>query len=163
MNRPMRTITLITGCALLLAGCMKDTEELAQDMGVLPSTCGSAGARMQATIDGSSYCATGQVIATSDGSSAVVTGVSLLGTTLVLQLDSLGLGTQAMTEASNGLLYMENGTSYTIMSPDQGSLSITHVDTVARALKADFEAVLRNEMSGATRAVQGSLDVVWAE
>ena len=159
----MRICIALASLAITLTGCIKDAEEIAQDTGVLPSTCGTQGARLQANVNGSVYCANGQVVATGNGASAVITRVSLMGTTLIVQVDSLGLGAQPITEASNGLLYMENGTSYTIMPPDQGQLNITMLDTAARALTASFSATLRNEMSGSTRAVQGELDVIWTE
>ncbi len=159
----MRYPVLGLVAALALTACMKDAEDVAQDSGVLPSTCGSPGNRLQATVDGGSYCANGQVVATGDGASVVVTGVSLLGTTLILQIDSLSIGTQAITEASNGLLYLENGTSYVVMPTEAGSITITEADTSARTLKAHFNATLRNEMSGAARQVQGQVDVAWTE
>jgi hypothetical protein len=157
----MRLIVAIAGIALCITGCMKDTEELAQDTGVLPSSCGTQGARLQAVVNGSSYCANGQIVATGNGESAMITGVSLLGTTLVVQVDSLGLGTQPITEATNGMLYMENGTSYVVMPPDAGVLNIMHLDTAARTLKASFSAMLRNEMSGNSRTVEGTMDILW--
>lgn len=159
----MRLTIAFCSLSLLLAACAKEAEDLAQDSGVLPSSCGSAGARLQATIGGASYCANGQVIATGDGASVVVTGVSLLGTTLIVQIDSVATGAFTVTEAANSLLYMENGTSYTLLPPDAGTITITHADTLARSLKADFSATLRNEMSGASRSVQGQLDVVWTD
>ncbi|MBK9175128.1 MAG: hypothetical protein IPM46_02090 [Flavobacteriales bacterium] len=148
---------------ILLGSCLKDTEELAQDTGLLPSSCGSTGARLQATVGGSSYCANGQLIATGDGSSVLITGISLAGTTLIVQVDSLGTGIQAITEASNGLLYMENGNTYVVQPSEPGVLTITEADTTARILKASFSANLRNEMSGISRSVQGELDVVWSD
>lgn len=156
--------TLIALSAIVLLGsCLKDTEELAQDTGLLPSTCGSTGARLQATVGGSTYCANGQLIATGDGSSVLITGLSLSGTTLIVQVDSLVAGTQAITEASNGVLYMENGNTYVVHPNEPGSLIISEADTAARILKATFNANLRNEMSGVSRNVQGEVDVVWSD
>lgn len=163
----MRTIfrrsLLIAGLLPLLASCLKDSEDLAQQAGLLPESCGSAGARLQATIGGSSYCASGHVQAVGDAHGVVVTGVSLAGVTLIVQLDSVALGTQAITEAANGILYMENGTAYTVLPGQSGALTITAADTAAHALKAGFSATLGNELSGQTRAIQGDLDVIWAD
>lgn len=156
-------LLLFATTSILFGACLKDSEEIAQDAGILPAGCGADGARIQATVDGSSYCASAQVHAVGDGQSVIITGVGLTGTTLVLQVDSLALGTQAMTEASNGLLYMENGTSYTVMPGAAGSISITQLDTSAHTIKASFGATLHNEMSGSSRALSGSVDVQWTE
>jgi hypothetical protein len=152
----MRTSTIallislaLTGC---LTACVKDTEDLAQDLGVIPNGCGSDGARFQATVDGNSYCASAQVIATGEGFSVTVTGVDLTGNTLVLQ---------EMTEASNGLLYMESGTTYVMLPGNTGTLTITEADTTAHILKATFDAILHNDASGDARHLAASLDVVY--
>ena len=153
--RPVAVLALL----LLLASCAKDTEDIAQETVILPATCGSDGARIQATIDGSAYCGSAQVLATGDEGTVIATGVDLLGNTLIVQADSLALGIQPITEANNGLLYMQSGTPYAVMGGDPGTLTIIAVDTIAHILQASFSATLHNEMSGATRNVQGSMDV----
>ena len=49
----MRLNNTLSFCAmsalLLLTGCAKESLDVAQDVGLLPSTCGSDGARLQAT------------------------------------------------------------------------------------------------------------------
>lgn len=160
---PMKQLAYLALASIVLSSCLKDTEELAQDTGLLPSGCGSNGARVQASVDGASYCAGAQVLATGDGQSVIVTGVGLTGTTLIIQIDSLATGTQPMTEASNGLLYMENGSSFIIMPDQPGSISVTQLDTAARTIKATFDATVHNEMSGGSRAIVGSLDVQWTD
>ena len=149
--------------AMLATACTKESEDIALTTGILPSTCGALGARLQATISGDAYCANGQVLATGDGLSVIVTGVSISGSTLVLQVDSIGLGTQFITEASNGLLYMESGSSYVVLPGQVGSITVTQADTSARVLKASFTANLGNEMSGQSVALQGDVDVIWTD
>jgi hypothetical protein len=90
-----------------------------------------------------------------------VTGVDMLGNTLVLQVDTLGVGTHAVTEAENSILYMQTGTSYTAMGDEAGTLTITAIDTVARHLAATFDVTLHNDVSGAARAITGSVDVTY--
>jgi len=148
---------------LLATSCAKDAAELAQDVGVIPAGCGANGARMQATIDGASYCASAHVHAIGTDDAVVVTGVDLAGNTLVLQADTLGVGDHLISEAQNGLLYMHMGTAYVVGPQQTGTLSITQHDPAARALKASFNASVYNEASGATRAVQGDIDVVYSE
>ncbi len=151
------TLVLIAG----LASCQKDTTEVARDLGVLPSTCGQDGARMQATIDGASYCGNAQLIATGDEGTVIITGIDLTGNTLIVQVDSLAVGEQDITEATNGVMYMHNGSPYVVMPGETGTLTITQVDTTAHVLKANFSVTLRNDMNGISHGVVGSLDVVY--
>jgi hypothetical protein len=156
---PATSIILL---ALSLVSCAKDSVDVAQDLGLLPNTCGSDGARMQASVDGDSYCANAQIIATGDGAAVIVTGVALSGGTLVLQLDTLAIGDHAMTEAANGVLYMQHGTSYTIAPGASGTLSILIHDAQTRRLKATFSAPVFNELNGLTKQLQGEVDVTYS-
>lgn len=158
----MRTIALLAFLAspFLLASCMKDAEDAGRSLGLV-TPCGADGARLEGQVGGSAFCASAQLLAVGDGASVMVTGIALGGASLVIQFDSLAVGQQAVTEASNGMLYTEAGSMYTVMPQQPGLLTITHADTAARILKAAFEAVLHNEMSGQARAVQGSLEVTW--
>lgn len=148
---------------LLATSCAKETTELAQEVGIIPAGCGSNGARMQATIDGASYCASAHVQAVGSDDAVVVTGVDLAGNSLILQADTLGIGDHLISEAENGLLYMHLGTAYVVGPQQSGTLTITHHDPATRTLRASFNASVFNEASGATRAVQGDLDVVYSE
>ena len=159
----MRSITLLLAIIIGLTACQKDTTEVAQDVGVLPQGCGSDGARLQATVDGNSYCASAQVVAVGEGFSVTVTGVDLTGNTIILQADSIGMGTQPITEANNGILLIQNGTTYVVLPGNSGTLHITEADTTAHVFKASFDVTLQNDVSGQSRAVQGSLDVVYTE
>ncbi|MBK9193427.1 MAG: hypothetical protein IPO17_00230 [Flavobacteriales bacterium] len=144
-----------------LTGCAKESADLAQDVGLLSNTCGTEGARLQATVDGASYCGNAQLIATGSEGTVIVTGVDLTGSTLIIQADSLAVGEQAITDATNGVLYMQNSAPYVVLPGQPGTLTITHVDTTAHVFKANFNVTLHNEMSGGTRSVQGSVDVVY--
>jgi len=148
--------------ALSFSSCAKETLDVAQDIGLLPSGCGADGARFQASIAGSAYCASAQIIATGDGSSVIVTGIDLAGNTLVLQLDTLAVGEHPMNEASNGALYMQAGTTYTIAPNVAGVLTISAHDPDARKLKASFDVPVLNEMNGVTKQVQGEVDVTYS-
>ena len=147
--------------ALSLISCAKDAQEVAQDVGLIPSGCGSDGARLQATVGETSYCAAAQILATGDGSSAIITGIDFAGSTLVLQLDSLATGVQVMNEASNSILYMQTGTTYTIAPQVEGTLNIILVDTLARRVKATFQVPVMNAMNGVTKQLEGEVDVTY--
>jgi hypothetical protein len=147
---------------LTLSACAKAGKEVAEELGIVPTTCGTDGARMEATVGDGSFCADGQIIAVSDGSTAMVTGIGLLGNTLSLQLDTLDPGTYPITEAQNAILFMSLGTPYVTTGDLPGTLAIEAHDPVVRRIKATFNVNLRNEMSGAARPVSGSIDVTYS-
>lgn len=158
---PIRTIAALFALSILAQGCVKETQEMAQEVGLLPSSCGTDGARLQATVDGSSYCATAQVIATGGNGSAMVSGLDLTGSAIVLQFDDLAVGTHAITAAENGVMYMSMGSTY-VVGPDQtGSLTITEHNPDTHRLKATFEATVMNTASGLLKNVSGSVDVIY--
>ena len=146
---------------LLLASCAKDTVDAAQEVGLLPGTCGSDGARLQATTGEGAFCASAQVMAVGDGSSVTISGFDLTGTSIVLQVDSLGVGDQPMTEAQNGLLYMRSGTTYTNGPNAAGTLTIEMHDAASRRLKGTFQSELINVQNGIEQNVQGQFDVTY--
>lgn len=163
MRRTAPTVLSLLAILGSFTACVKDAEETAQDLGVLPTTCGSDGARLQASVAGTSYCASAYVSAVGEGSTIIVSGVDLTGNTLVVQMDSLVLGEQSITDAHNSVLYMQSGTPYVVVPGDPGTLDITSLDTVAHVIKASFAVTLHNEMSGGTKTAQGSLDVLYTE
>jgi hypothetical protein len=147
--------------ALPFQSCVKDTAEIAQEVGLLPAGCGSDGARLQATVGGSSYCATAQLLAVGGEGSVMLTGVDLSGNTLILQLDTLGVGTHAITEASNSMVYMQAGSSFVTGPDSEGTLIIEQHNASTRRLKGTFAAPVFNELSGETRQAEGQFDVTY--
>ncbi|HRF82017.1 MAG TPA: hypothetical protein PL070_18225 [Flavobacteriales bacterium] len=157
----MRHINLIITATVIvsLAACVKAGKEVAEEIGLVPSTCGSDGARVQAEVDGSGFCADASIMAVTDGSSASITGVGLLGNTFSLQLDTLGLGTHTISAASNALMFMSTGTPYVVVGDSAGWVRIEQYETSSRRLKAQFNARVRNEMNGQEKSIIGSVDV----
>lgn len=153
--------TAIAAATLSLSACMKDTEDTAQDLGILPSTCGSAGARLQASVDGASYCASAQLIATGDSSTVMVTGVDLSGSSLLLQVDTLAQGTFEINEMNNAIVYMQVGNTFVVDPAHPGTLTITAFNASTQELKAVFNVTLLNELNGQTRALNGDFDVIY--
>jgi len=136
-------------------------EELA-DVIVPGDTCGADGARVQATVAGSDWCANASVLAISDGSSVTITGINLLGGTLVLQLDSLGTGIQAINEANNALMYMNASLPYTPLNTDPGLLTIASLDTAGHRVKGSFEVTLHSA-GGGSKPMSGAFDVQYTQ
>lgn len=142
-----------------LTACMKAGKEVAEELGLVPSTCGADGARVQAEVDGASFCADASILAVGNGTSATITGIGLLGNTFTLQLDSLATGSHTISEGSNGMLFMATGTAYVSTGDSAGWLVIDMHDAATQRLKAHFQATVFNEMNGGTKAVSGSVDV----
>ena len=161
----MRLNNTLSFCAmsalLLLTGCAKESLDVAQDVGLLPSTCGSDGARLQVTTGDGVFCASAQILAVGDESSVTISGFDLTGTSIVLQVDSLAAGRQPMTEAQNGLLYMRSGVSYTNGPATQGTLTIESHDAATRRLKGSFQSEVINVQNGTEQNVQGQFDVTY--
>ena len=161
----MRTGSILPALLFLVSlpfqSCMKDTAEVAQEVGLLPAGCGSDGARLQATVGGNSYCANAQIIAVGGEGSAVLTGIDLSGNTFILQMDTLGVGTHAVTEASNSMVYVQTGASFVSGPDSEGTLNIQHHDAATRRLKGTFSAPLFNELTGETRQAEGQFDVTY--
>lgn len=160
----MRNTTIIfalVGIASLSA-CVKAGKEVAEEVGLLPATCGTDGARIQAEVDGHDFCADGTILAVSDGTSATITGVGLLGNTLTMQVDSIAVGSHVISEASNALLFLNAGTPYTSVGDSAGHLTILEHHPADRRLKVEFEASVFNEMNGTTQPISGSADVTYS-
>jgi hypothetical protein len=117
---------------------------------------------VEATIDGSDWCANASVLAIGDGGTVMITGINALGTTLVLQVDSIGLGPQPITEASNALMYLSLGLPYTPLNSDPGQLIIATLDTAARRITGAFEVTLHAD-GGGSRPVSGAFDVQYTQ
>lgn len=160
----MRTIQRIGVMAVFacMMACTKEEEDLAQSTGILPSTCGTAGARLQATVDGASFCATAQLIAMGDESSVMVTGIDLTGNTIILQVDTLATGVFPISEMENAMVYMHTGTNFAVDPANPGSITITDHNAAEHTIKAGFAVTLLNELDGSTRTLNGDFDVTYA-
>mgnify|MGYP007127719266 CR=1 FL=1 len=146
---------------LTLSACVKAGKEVAEELGIVPSSCGTDGARLEASVNGNAFCADGNLSAISDGTSATVIGLGLLGSAVTLQVDTLAAGTYVMNEAENSLLYMELGTPYVSIAEQPGTLTISSHDPASHRLKASFDAHVRNEMSGTVKPISGTVDVTY--
>jgi hypothetical protein len=155
-------VLLVLVSLISLVACAKAGKEVAEELGIIPSSCGSDGARIQATVNGNDFCADGQIIAVSDGVSVMITGIGLLGNTLSLQIDSIAEGTFPVTEAENAVLYMTVGSPYSSMPDHPGTITITGHDETTHRIKADLAVTVRNEMNGATKGITASVDVTYS-
>jgi hypothetical protein len=154
--RPLLPFVLLTALSM---GCAKDAAEVAQEVGLLPSTCGTDGARLQATAGGGEFCASAQVHAMGDGASVMISGFDLTGASLVVQVDMPDVGSHPIDQASNPILYTHAGAVFGAGSDTAGELVIELHDEIARRIKGSFDADLINVQNGEVRTVRGSFDV----
>lgn len=154
-------LLLLVVAITALSACAKAGKEVAEELGLAPATCGADGARVQVDIDGSSFCADGSIVAISDGTTASITGIGLLGNTFSAQVDSIALGDHTISEASNALLFLNTGTPYVTVGDSAGWMAIDEHDAQDRRLKLRFQAVVFNEMNGQTKPISGSVDVTY--
>ena len=155
----MKPLFLLSLGILTLTACQPDD---VVDLVVPGNSCGSDGARVQTTVDGNDWCANASVIGVGDGSSITITGVNLTGGTLIMQLDSLATGPQAITEADNAMMYMNLGLPHTPLTTDPGTLTIATLDTVAHKVTGSFEVTLHADGGGA-KNLSGSFDVQYTQ
>jgi len=155
----IRSTFLLVLTAVVFASCAKVGKEVAEEIGLVPETCGSDGSRVQVDLDGTAFCADANITAMSDGTSASISGVSLLGNTFTIQVDSIATGTQRISEASNAVLFLSAGTPYVSIGDSAGWLMIDGYDAATRRLRAHFQARVHNEMNGQTKTLAGSVDV----
>lgn len=155
----MKPLFLLSLSILTLTACQPDD---VVDLVAPGNSCGSSGARVEATVEGSDWCANASVIGIGDGASITITGINLTGGTLIMQLDSLATGPRAITEADNAILYMDLGLPYTSLTTDPGTLTIATLDTVAHKVTGAFEVTLHADGVGA-KNLSGSFDVVYTQ
>jgi hypothetical protein len=150
----------ITAAVVVLSACQKEDDPLSA---VTNDTCGQDGARMEATIGGGSFCANASLIAQANDGTLMITGVSLTEGSLVISIDSMAVGTQALTEASNGALYTSIGGSYTVAQNDPGTITISFLDAAAHRAKGTCSVPLHLNGEGQVKQLEATFDVTWTE
>lgn len=147
---------------VLFASCSKD-----KDDPVAPAptnTCGVAGARLQANLDGEAFCADASLFASLAVDVLTVNGISQQGATLTLELDSLSVGTHTMTEGTNSLLFTTTlGLAYRTSDGDPGSVTITSHDTSAKRIQGTCSADLYSPLGGVPKVISGNFDLYYIE
>lgn len=161
----MRT-SLLAGISamLLLASCAKE-EDVPQPTGSGTPACGLNGLRLEATFDGSAFCANASLFAAEGAGVITINGIDQQGRTLTLELDSLTVGSHAINAATNVLLFTTQlGLPYASSDATPGTLTITAHDTAARRLTGSFAAQLGSDgLPGPPKSIQGEFDVTYVE
>ena len=153
------TPTIALAAVLLITSCRPDD---LQDTPLLSTDCGMEGSRIEMTVDGDDWCANASVLAIGSGHGVVlITGVTLSGSVITLQIDSIAEGGFAIDEMNNAVLFMEGGSSFTSTDASPGTLTVLWSDTVAYRVSGTIEVTLYDAEDPATRSVEGSFDVTY--
>ncbi len=155
-----KTSTIILACVLL--SCAKENKDVAEELGLVAQGCGTPGARLEATIGGADFCADLQLSAIGGEGSVIVTGIDLGANTLVMQFDDLAIGPHEVSEATNGILFMQTGATWTVPPGSSGTLDVTAHDPVARSFSAHIAAELFHEQSGEAVPFSAQLEVTYS-
>lgn len=154
-----KLITLSAVAAIALSAC--HTEEL--DTLPIPglNDCGSDGHRLEASVNGDGWCANTGLIAMGSDNTVNITGIAISGSTLILQVDSAGIGTQTIGEGQNGVLWMELGIPFTSVDEDPGTVTILSHDMDNHRVSGTIDVVLHSADGPATREVSATFDVTY--
>lgn len=160
----MKPSTVLLFATLLFAtACQKDKDDPLAPAPT-PAVCGVDGFRLQATFDGSGFCPNASLFASEGAGVLTISGLDQQGKSLTLELDSLSVGTHAMSGTTNALLYTTQlAEAYRSTDSTPGTLVITSHDVATRRIRGTFSASLRSELSSTAKSINGNFDVAYVE
>lgn len=158
MERTLPCILLLS--IALLPSCKKDDDTPAP---IPVSTCGIAGARLQASFLSEAFCPGISLFADNAAGTLTINGVSASGSTLTLELESLDPGSYDMTEDANHVLFMNMTGAYESSNSDPATLVIASHDEGANRIQGSFTGPLTNPLGGASPTISGSFDLTYLE
>lgn len=93
-----------------------------------------------------------------------INGISQQGATLTLELDSVSVGTHAISEITNSILFTTQlAMAYQSTDATPGTLTITSHDTAAKRIRGSFSATLSNQIGLPSAAIAGNFDLYYVE
>ncbi len=162
---PMKFKTIICHVPLMLlaVSCEKEVvtpETLTPPNSQVVEVCGTPGARLQANFDGASWCPTVNLYATAAATGQIgINGITLMGSTLTLLLDSVAPGTYQMVETANAMIFTTSTSiTYIAREIDPVTLVISEHDVVNRRIKGTFQGHVHTALLE-PKAIEGSFDV----
>lgn len=159
MRRPL--LYLAAGL-LLLASCKKEDDPTPTPPAAV--VCGMDGARLQATFDGAAWCANLTLFADGAPGTITISGMTQMGSTLTLELDDTDVGTHAVREDSNTILFTTTlGAGYLSSNSDPGTVTITSHNTASRRIRGTFTANLYEGLGGTSKPITGQFDLQYVE
>lgn len=154
----MRT-TFSFGIALLLLSTACQKDDIVEAVTGERPACGTDGARVSATIDGSDWCADALVHAVMEDSSAMVSAVNLNSSSLSFSIDRTEVGTTPIVGDANGVIYLEGGVTYIVPEGVVGQLQITTCNVTAGRLCGTLDVELHSVVGDQQRNVHIAFDV----
>lgn len=154
----MKQLVPAFALATLFSACAMEENPVVQ---TITPGCGTDGNRMEADLGGASFCAEGNLTAIAGEGGLIINGLALNGVSLTLQVDSLFVGQHESNEASNNMLLMEQGQSYTVAPGAEGTITVDSHDAVTNSVRGSFAAGLLNAESGVQRSVGGTFEVTY--
>ena len=158
----MRTTCLLLATTMLVAtACKKDDPPA--PAAPPAAVCGVDGARLQATFNDAPWCADLTLFADGITGTITISGMTQMGSTLTLELEDTAVGTHAMREDRNSILFTTLASAFSTSNDDPGTLTITTHDTATRRLRGTFTANVYEELGGTSRPLSGNFDVQYIE
>lgn len=154
-----RPALLFLAVALLAFSCKKKDDD-APSPTPAPA-CGISGMRLQGTIGSDAFCANTTLFA---DLAIVLTanGIMSNGSTLTLELDSVGVGSHAMRAEVNSILYTDPlGLAWKSIDGGSTTLTISSHDTGGNRIQGSISGSLYAPIGGAARAISASFDLTY--
>ncbi|MBL7953074.1 MAG: hypothetical protein JNM62_15300 [Flavobacteriales bacterium] len=148
---------------LSLFSCKKE-DDAAPVVSAPAALCGIAGARLQASFAGESFCANASLFGDLGADVITINGISTAGMTLTLELDSLEVGTYAMTTDVNHALYTTGmGLAYESSDATPATLTIDSHDTGSNRIRGSVMGPLTEPLGGTSATITASFDITYIE
>lgn len=147
--------------ALIAPSCKKEKDD-APSPTPAPA-CGISGMRLQGTIGSDAFCANTTLFA---DLAIVLTANGIMdnGSTLTLELDSVGVGSHAMRADVNSILYTDPlGLAWKSIDGGSTTLTISSHDTGGNRIQGSISGSLYAPIGGAARAISASFDLTYTE
>lgn len=123
-----------------------------------------AGARLQATFVGESFCANASLFGDLGADVITINGISTSGMTFTLELDSLEVGTYEMRTEVNHALYTTGiGLAYESTDGTPATLTIESHDTGSNRIRGSVNGPLTEPLGGTSANIAATFDITYIE
>jgi|CXWJ01.1.fsa_nt_gi hypothetical protein len=152
-NKIISCALFFAAMSLAFASCKKDKKD----------ECDLDGYQLKATVNGSDWCAN-QTLFADNAILLTINGIRDDGSTLTLEFDSTEVGTFVIKGDTNHILYTDAlALGYESTNDNPGTLTVTQNDKSNNKFKANFNVTLRNPVTAASVALNGSVEVLYTE
>lgn len=155
------TLPLLGIGLLAFAACKKDDDD--DPAPATPVVCGIDGMRLQGMIGSDAFCANTSLFADL-AILLTANGIQSNGATLTMELDSVDVGTYAMSQDINHVLYTDQlGLAWQTNDGSPATLTITSHDTGSNRIKGAVNGNLFSPVGGASRDISVNFDLTYTE